>query len=1009
VAKVRQGGRPRSGRASGEATSAPPARPVALKPRQPRARQQGRRAAGGPTLPELSVDPAVEERASAWWVFPLVIGLLIALRLGHLVRLYDSPFAFSLVLDARAYDEWARQIAAGAWVGQDAFWVDPLYAYFLGAIYRVTGHGLLLPRLANMTFGVLTAIFAARIAWRCWGSRLAAVLTALMFGIFVPAIHFEGQIEKTALSVFLLVAGVDLFLIGTTGAILGAGLVAGLATLARGNTLLLLPLTAIVLALGWDRERGDPQVATSRERLGRAALFLAAALPLISLATLHNYLATGELVPTTTNLGINLYLGNHPENAYGYYDPPDFLHPSTSRELPDFHAEATRRAGRKFTDRTLSDYWAGQTWEAIEADPGLAIARVVHKLQLALNRDEVPDSDDVALVAQWSPVLRSPILWFGQLLPLALLGAFVGWRRRPVQVVLVVAATYVLSLLPFFVMARLRVQLVPFLAVLGSGAVVWILTMLRGRQRRPLLIAAAILVAGLCVTFYTPDWMAKRRTSSLAIGWHNIGASLADQGRTEEAVRAYERAVEIDATAVPAALRVLGKIYQQRGEYQRAEAMMGKVVEIRPDSPSAREALRGLYDVMLADTRWSDDPEIRRRRQALGPGGRPAPAPPPSNPAAVMAQARSFGSKGQFDQAIAVLQQAVRQGPYDEDLHYMLGQAMERHATPEAMIEFFSREVDRDEKPQTSHYYWAVGLERKGDMEGAVSHLQKALEIDPAHEMSQWRWGVLLDRQGRSEEALEHLQEAVEIHSDYKNALEDAARVADKLGRSAEAESYRKQLASADPGSPRRFLHWATYLHEHGRDRAAWDEIHHYLEERPNDPEGTKLRDEIRAALGDAVPAPPAKAEPVDVAAAPAAAGTWKLAPERRTAFIGALAGPPPGTPAWIAYDPRDADAHSLAQDLASAFREAGWTVRRMSEIPFAIRAGIFIMAADDPPTDAATAATNALAAAGLNATVGTGYREYSAERRRSDPSWVGFDLAPEQEFVVAVGRKPAS
>ena len=482
MAKVRQGGRPRSRRASVEGAPAGAVRPAEAKPREPRARQRGA-AADRRTLPELTLDPVLEEKASVWWLLPLVIGVLIALRLGHLVRLYDSPFASSLVLDARAYDEWARLIATGAWVGPDAFWVDPLYAYFLGAIYGVTGHGLLLPRLANMTFGVLTAIVAARIAWRCWGSRLAVVLTALMVGIFIPGIHFEGQIEKTALSVMLLVVGVDLFLVGTNGAILAAGLVAGLATLARGNTLLLLPLAALVLALGWDRERGDPLVANSRERLGRAALFLAAALPLISLATLHNYLATGELVPTTTNFGINLYLGNHPANLYGYYDPPDFLHHSTSRELPDFHAEATRRAGQKFTDRTLSDFWAGQTWKVIKADPGMAAARIVHKLQLAVNRDEVPDSDDVVLVAQWSPVLRSPILWFGQVLPLALLGAVIGWRRRSVRIVLAVTATYVLSLLPFFVMARLRIQLVPFLAVLGSGALVWILSMLRRGQR----------------------------------------------------------------------------------------------------------------------------------------------------------------------------------------------------------------------------------------------------------------------------------------------------------------------------------------------------------------------------------------------------------------------------------------------------------------------------------------------------------------------------------------------
>jgi tetratricopeptide (TPR) repeat protein len=939
-------------------------------------------------------------------VLAAAIGVGVVLRLAHLARLYESPFAASLVLDARAYDEWAREIAAGEWIGRAAFWVDPLYAYVLAAMYGIAGHSLLLPRLANLVFGVATAFVAARIAERLWSSRSAAVAAALFVGIFIPAIHFEGQIEKTALSVLLLACGVDLFLAGTSLSLLGAGVVGGLATLARGNVLLLLPLAAAALALGWDREPGDPLAAGRGLRLRRAGLLLAGAVPLILLATLHNHAATGEFVPTTTNLGINLYLGNHPGNLYGYYDPPDFLHPSTSTEKPDFRAEAERRSGTTLSDRALSDYWARQTWEAVSADPGLAAARLVRKLRLALNDDEVPDSDDVALVAGWSPVLRSPVLWFGQLLPLALLGAVVGRRRRGVRIVAAVAVIYLASLLPFFIMARLRVQLLPFMAVLGSGAAVWIATALQARRRRPLGFAAAILALGAVVAYSRPSWMAERRTASLAIGWHNLGATLADQGRTEEAVRAYERAVEIRAAAVPAALRALGRIHQERGDYARAEEAMRKVLELRPDSPSARAALLGLYDAMLADARWQNDARIQSRRRALGgPSGQAPPASPPAKVdpvASAIARARTLGSEGRVGEGIAVLQQAVRDGPYDEDLHYLLGQTMERHAPPEEMVEFFSQEVDRDQKPQTSHYFWAVGLERGGDLEGALAQLRRALEIDPAHEMSQWRWGLLLERQGRPEEALKHLEEAGRIHPDYEPAWRDAARVAEQLGRSADAEEYRRRAEAADPTHPRRFGNWARYLLEHGRHEAAWVEVHRLLAERPGDGNGLLLRERIRAAFG-ATP-PPA----IDTDAS-GSGGPATLPRDTRALLVANLSVQPPNTPAWIAYDGRDAWARDRATDLASAFKEAGWTVRRLGEAPFSLRPGTFIMAADDPPSAAASTAHDALDVAGLAPTVGTGYRAYAEERRRADPAWSGFYFEPEQEFVVAVGRRASN
>lgn len=721
------------------------------------------------TGPTFATDPALEHWAGRPWVLPAVLVLAAALRVIHLLAFRGSPFFATLTLDARYYDLWAQRIAGGEWIGHQSFWVDPLYAYLLGAVYAVGGHDLLLPRLLNLVCGVLTVWLVARIARRVWGSALAAAAAALAVALFVPAIHFEAQVEKTALSVLLLAAALDAFLAGSTRAIACAGVATGLSVLARGNALAFVPLAAAALVLGWDREPGDPLAATAAQRWRRGGLFLAAAVPLVLLATLHNYAASGELVPTTTNLGINLYLGNHAGNRYGYYEPPDFLHPSTDSEVPDFRTEAARRGAGTLSDRALSDYWAAAAVAAVRAAPGLAAVRTLHKLQLALNDGEVPDSEDVAIVAAWSPLLRAPLLWFGQLLALATLGAVVGWRRRAVRVLVAVALVYLASLLPFFIFARLRVQLLPPLAVLGGGALAWLAAAVRARQGRPLAIAAGVLALAGLVAWYQPAWMAQRRVGSLAIGWHNIGAGFADRGQRDLARDAFARAVAIDANAVPASLRMLATYYREDGDYPRAEETLRRLVAVRPDSRSARAALDSLYAAMLADPRWRDDPALARRRAAFasGSGSRPS--------------------------------------------------------------------------------------------------------------------------------------------------------------------------AAAAP------------------------------------------------------------------AAAPAA--SRQLAGDDRARFVAALAGQPRGTAAWITFDARDPAAHALARQLAAAFESAGWSVRGLGEAPFPLRPGLFVFAADENPSPAAAAATAALAAAHLQATVAAGYRAYASDRRRADPNWRGFQFAPDQEFLIAVGR----
>jgi len=61
----------------------------------------------------------------------VVLATALVLRLVHLWSLRASPFWDVLLGDARSYDAWGREIAAGDWTGSGVFYQSPLYAYFL--------------------------------------------------------------------------------------------------------------------------------------------------------------------------------------------------------------------------------------------------------------------------------------------------------------------------------------------------------------------------------------------------------------------------------------------------------------------------------------------------------------------------------------------------------------------------------------------------------------------------------------------------------------------------------------------------------------------------------------------------------------------------------------------------------------------------------------------------------------------------------------------------------------
>jgi len=925
---------------------------------------------------------AARPSARAFWVerlvqalsaeaaLPAILSLAALLRMAHLVALRSSPFFAGLELDHRYYDQWALGLARGDAASPGVFFVDPLYAYFLAAIYRVLGHNLLWPRVLQLLLGVGTCWLVARIGRRVLGSVARGNLAALGCALFVPAIFYEGELEKTALGVFLFTLALALFLARTRGAALASGLALGAAILVRGNLLVFAVLGALVLlAEGYRRGRD----------FAPAALFGLGTLVAILPVTVHNFRAEHELVLTTANFGQNLYLGQNHENASGSYEAPSFVRPDPAYEESDFRAEAERRTGRTFSAGAASSYWASEARAEMARAPGETLARTWRKFRLFWHQFETPD---IELVADYSWVLGLPLLWFGWLVPFSLLGALVLTRpekNRDARLLAGIVLTYTITVLSFFVLARFRAPLVPVLCVFAAGGIVWLEQRYQIGPRR--VFCGGVLLCGAALAFTTvyPAALAEKRKSSLAIAYHNLGSALEERGDMEGAIRMHERAVKVDDAAVPASLRELGEIYRQRGDFARAEPLMQRVLELKPDSRTAKEALARLHAAM------------GRPDSAASASAAAAPAPAAADPARaaeLRQQAQAYRKAEQWDQAILALQQAIAVGAYDENLHYALGGWMEAHAAPTSMISYWSAEAKTDPKPQTAYYYWAVGLERSGDDAAALSKLGQALEIDPAHELSELRIGQILERQGKHAEALAHCQTATRIFPDLRVGHEFCAKVLHSLGRSAEAEQELALAQSSDPNTPRRFVYWARYLAEKGRQAAAVKERRQALAQNANDAEARALLDKL------------APSEPPLLGAPAAAAGALSDADVQTLRTR--LGAEPAGTPVWFVVS-LDPSAQALAQGLGGAFRAAAFRVTEKAAT-FPLKPGMFLFAAEDQPPKYVETVRAALEAIGKTPSVGRGYRAYYEDKLKTNPAYQGFSFTSDQTYLIAIG-----
>ncbi|OLC55024.1 MAG: hypothetical protein AUH92_03035 [Acidobacteria bacterium 13_1_40CM_4_69_4] len=432
------------------------------------------------------------------WVWAAgVCSLALALRLVYVFQVKDSTLVTPEELDPGMYYDWAKQIAAGNWIGKAPFVQSPLYAYLLGILMMIIGWSVTRILIVQSFVGCGTVLLTYVLGRRLFG-HWRGLLAAAFVALYGPFLFEEGMVMKTFLSPFLAVVLLLLFDVARQaepGSRRGARLFAfagvayGLLTLDRDNFILLAPVLAgLALWLGGGLKRPG---------LRGAGAFTLGTVLMIAPVTLRNWVVAHEFVLLTTGGGEVFFIGNNAD-ATGLYVPPPFVRPDPKYEHADFIARAEEISGTRMTPMQSSWFWFRQGLQFIAEEPGAWVRLLGRKLIHFWNFFELPDNLDYLILQRFSPLLdalnaafpppgwRTLVLpaagsWapvrlhlystFGTVAPLGLVGIVLTRRRwRRLVPLYVLLFGYMGTVLLFFNFARFRAPIVPILALFAPDS-----------------------------------------------------------------------------------------------------------------------------------------------------------------------------------------------------------------------------------------------------------------------------------------------------------------------------------------------------------------------------------------------------------------------------------------------------------------------------------------------------------------------------------------------------------
>jgi tetratricopeptide (TPR) repeat protein len=507
--------------------------------------------------------------------FGLVVAVALAVRGVELWELSDTPLLQFVLGDAKNYVAWGLEIAAGDWLGQETFYQAPLYPYFLGSLFSLFGEDMFAVRVFQLFVGAASCGFLSLAGSHFFG-RKTGIVAGLMLAFYAPASYADLMLQKSVLDIFFVCLSLWLLSLSamraSARACFGLGLALGTMTLSRENAMVF-PLVLVP----WLMLRRDLDL---RQRRSFAALFLCGITLVLLPVAIRNFAVGGEFHLTTSQFGHNFYIGNNPA-ADGTYAPLIVGRGDPRIERLDAIELAESALGKQLTPSEVSGFYAERALQYIKDDPLDWLALMLRKVALVFTAVEMVDTEDQYTHAESSLLLylTGLIFHFGVLAPLAALGLIISWPRRETLLPLYgLFVIYTGTLVVFYVFARYRLPLVPFLVLFAAFATVMgrdYLAVASGTS-----IARSTLAGALVAVFC--NWPIADKLHMRSVTHYNLGNELYGVGRTAEAIAEYRIATRLDPGNA-FATHNLGAVMAGQGDLEAAVAQYRKALVINPN------------------------------------------------------------------------------------------------------------------------------------------------------------------------------------------------------------------------------------------------------------------------------------------------------------------------------------------------------------------------------------------------------------------------------------------
>lgn len=375
--------------------------------------------------------------------------------------LFSMDNAKVLFLDIDAYDTTALHLMKrGIWgIGT---YHAPGYPFLLAAIYKLTGYGYRHVYFFQSLAGMLNTLLIYLIAGNAFNKRTAKIAAGLSL-LYWPLTLYSGILLSETFFIFSLLLGIYLFLLAMDTSrkvyFIFSSFFFAISALTRSINLLLIFIIPVVYLL---MNRRRPIHA-----LKHAVIFVTVFAMTLSPWIIRNYVMLKEFIPVDSLGGLNLYIGNH-ENANGLFMDvaQDKAFNVPEKEMTG-KSEFQRAVIRDKQMKTAAvQYILGHPAAFRDLTlkrAGLFIAFDFRELDWVLT--DYMEKNAIFRFTIWKTVMYySDILFF----IIGLMGLFCLLKNGKGRILLGFTLYYFLLTSVFYISARYRLPVMPFLSVAAA-------------------------------------------------------------------------------------------------------------------------------------------------------------------------------------------------------------------------------------------------------------------------------------------------------------------------------------------------------------------------------------------------------------------------------------------------------------------------------------------------------------------------------------------------------------